>query len=110
MSAEGLLRTISVALQTAEIPFMLTGSVAAAYHGAGRATMDIDLVIDQSPRQLEVFVSAIDAAGRYVSLDAAREAMTNRTMFNVVDSASGWKADLIVRKQRLFSETEFARR
>lgn len=89
---------------------MLTGSVAAAYHGAGRATMDIDLVIDQSPRQLEVFVSAIDAAGRYVSLDAAREAMTNRTMFNVVDSASGWKADLIVRKQRLFSETEFARR
>ena len=31
-------------------------------------------------------------------------------MFNVVDATTGWKADLIVRKSRPFSRTEFARR
>ena len=31
-------------------------------------------------------------------------------MFNVVDVESGWKADLIVRKTRPFSEEEFRRR
>ena len=31
-------------------------------------------------------------------------------MFNVVDPETGWKADLIVRKHRPFSEAEFARR
>jgi predicted nucleotidyltransferase len=31
-------------------------------------------------------------------------------MFNVVDTATGWKVDLIVRKSRPFSHAEFARR
>jgi hypothetical protein len=63
---------------------MLTGSVASAYHGASRATMDIDLVIDPLPVRLEAFVRGIasafnrmllyrDVVGRPVSevLDAA---------------------------------------
>ena len=31
-------------------------------------------------------------------------------MFNVVDQASGWKIDFIIRKNREFSRTEFSRR
>ncbi|CAN5864038.1 hypothetical protein BH11MYX4_BH11MYX4_21190 [soil metagenome] len=31
-------------------------------------------------------------------------------MFNVIDLASGWKVDLILRKNRAFSRDEFARR
>jgi hypothetical protein len=31
-------------------------------------------------------------------------------MFNVVDRASGWKVDLIIRKNRAFSRDEFGRR
>ena len=45
-----------------------------------------------------------------MSDEAAREALAQRSMFNVVDTQSGWKADLIVRKLRSFSEEEFARR
>jgi hypothetical protein len=108
--AQALLQTLAAALRTAKIPFMLTGSVAAAYHGAGRATLNLDVVIDPNPEQLEALVRAIDASGHYVSIDAAREAMTNHSMFNVVDPDSGWKADLIVRKPRQFSETDLARR
>lgn len=110
MTAETLLRAIGTALREAQIPFMLTGSIAAAYHGAGRATMDVDIVIDPDLGRLEHFVASIEKSGRYVSMNAAREALAERTMFNVVDPESGWKADLIVRKNRTFSEVEFARR
>jgi hypothetical protein len=110
VTAESLLRAIAAALRDAGIPFMLTGSNAAAYHGVARATMDIDLVIDPLPKQLESFVHRVEQDEMYVSRDAARDALANRTLFNVVDPASGWKVDLIVRKFRPFSDEEFRRR
>jgi hypothetical protein len=45
-----------------------------------------------------------------VDPDTAREAVTRRTQFNVIDMSTGWKVDLIVRKDRPFSEEEFQRR
>ena len=110
MTAESLLRTVAAALDAAGIPFMLTGSVASAYHGAGRATMDIDLVIDPLPDHLDAFVQTMEASGMYASDVAARGALADRSMFNVIDPQSGWKVDLIVRKLRPFSEEEFTRR
>ena len=53
---------------------------------------------------------ALRTLGPHVSADAAREAYAHRGMFNVVDPETGWKADVIVRKRRPFSETEFSRR
>lgn len=107
---ESLLRVLASALGDAGIPFMLTGSVASAFHGAGRATMDVDLVIDPTPAQLAAFVQHVEGAGIYVSDVAAREALEHRAMFNVVDPESGWKGDLIIRKERPFSLEEFRRR
>jgi len=89
---------------------MLTGSVAAAYHGAARATMDVDAVIDPTSEQLADLVQRLLLAGLYVSPEAAREALAERAMFNAIDPATGWKADLIIRRHRPFSAEEFARR
>jgi hypothetical protein len=110
VTIESLLRALVESLRAEGIPFMLTGSVAGAYYGAGRATMDVDVVIDPDAPRLQAFVDRIESTGAYVSADAAREAMTHRTMFNVVDPETGWKADLIIRKARPFSEEEFRRR
>jgi hypothetical protein len=110
VTAVALLRSVVAALDAAGVPFMLTGSFAAAYHGAGRATMDIDLVIDPTASQLRALVRSLARPGIYVSSTAAEEALAHRSMFNVVDTTTGWKADLIVRKSRPFSETEFQRR
>jgi hypothetical protein len=38
------------------------------------------------------------------------EAYDSEGQFNVVDLATGWKADLIMRRSRAFSRTEFDRR
>lgn len=46
----------------------------------------------------------------YIDLDAAHDALRRRSMFKVIDLASGWKIDLILRKNRPFSRDEFARR
>ncbi len=110
MSLERLVRALAEAMNANGIPFMLTGSVAAAFRGASRATMDVDLVIDPTGPALEALIRRIEALGLYISADAAREALARHGMFNVVDPDTGWKADLIIRKRRPFSETEFSRR
>lgn len=110
MTLAALLSTLVTALEQQGIPFMVTGSVAAAAHGAGRATLDVDLVIDASADQLTRLVAALTSPTTYVSAEAAREALAHAGMFNVIDTQSGWKADLIIRKPRSFSRTEFGRR
>ncbi len=72
--------------------------------------MDIDFVIDPTVRQLDALVSRMEASGAYVSREAAQDALLHRTMFNVIDPETGWKADLIIRKDRPFSTVEFERR
>jgi hypothetical protein len=37
------------------------------------------------------------------------EALKDRTMFNIIDTQMGWKADLIVRKKRDYSKLEWSR-
>ncbi len=110
MKGGNLLRTVAAALTSADVPFMLTGSVAAAYHGAPRATVDIDLVIAASAAQIGRVVAELLGAGLYASEAAALETHRTGGMFNVIDSTSGWKVDLIHRKDRQFSHEEFARR
>ncbi|MFH1481499.1 MAG: hypothetical protein ABIG67_09535 [Pseudomonadota bacterium] len=96
-------------LSAAGIPFMLVGSVAASYHGHPRSTLDIDAVVEADEETLCGFVRSL-GEGYYVSEEAVRQATRSRTVFNIIDEASGYKADLIVRKERPFSKTEFNRR
>jgi uncharacterized nucleotidyltransferase DUF6036 len=89
---------------------MLTGSFASAYHGAPRSTQDIDIVIAANPEQLRRFVAYLPSCEHYADLDAALEAHRRQSLFNVIDLATGWKIDLIIRKLRAFSQEEFGRR
>lgn len=55
-------------------------------------------------------ITGLGAAGFHVSVEAARDALENAGQFNAIDPESGWKADLIIRRERNFSETEFGPR
>lgn len=89
---------------------MVVGSFASTFHGLPRTTQDIDIVIDPSPAALHAFLSLLPEEEYYVSTDAAEDALRRRGMFNIVDLSSGWKVDVIIRKQRPFSVEEFRRR
>jgi hypothetical protein len=108
-SREALARIVA-ALDAAGIPAMVAGSFASTFHGEPRTTLDIDLVIDPSRESLDRFVRGLEPSAFYVSGEAADQAWRQRGLFNVVDLASGWKIDLILRKERPFSRSEFDRR
>lgn len=96
-------------LERAGVPYMVSGSLASTYYGEYRATADVDLVIAPTVSQIDVLLESLGDEF-YASRDAAHEAIRARTMFNVIHPASGFKADLIIRKQRQYSIEEFKRR
>lgn len=108
-AGEFLPRLVSM-LDMAGVPYMLAGSFASAYHGTPRTTHDVDLVIDPDREALDGFLSQAIEAGYYVDREHAHDALRQRRQFNVLDPRSGWKADLIVLKNRAFSREEFGRR
>jgi len=110
MSVPEVFRKITAALDRAGIGYMLSGSFASAHYGAPRSTQDIDLVIEATPEQLRAFVEELSSNEYYADLDAALAAHKRQSMFNVIDLATGWKIDLIIRKSRPFSQEEFSRR
>lgn len=110
MSPQEVLRRITVALDRVGIDYMLTGSFASAHYGSMRSTMDIDLVIAATRGQVEAFLSSLSSDEYYAELQAALEAQSRESMFNIIDLAGGWKIDLIFRKSRAFSQEEFSRR
>lgn len=108
MALATLLAEIVSALDAAGIPHMVAGSLASTHHGEPRSTQDIDLVIDPDAATSATFIAGLDQARYYVG--DARGALARRDQFNVIDVTTGWKVDLIIRKDRPFSQTEFARR
>lgn len=108
MTLTTLLAEVVSALDAAGIPHMVAGSLASTHHGEPRSTNDIDLVIDPSPAGLALFVTRFDSDRFYVG--DAIGALDRRDQFNVIETTTGWKVDLIIRKDRPFSVTEFERR
>jgi hypothetical protein len=110
MNAPEVLERITAALDRTGIAYMLSGSFASAYYGTPRSTQDIDVVIAATPQQLRAFIQSLPGDKYYADLDAALDAHKRQSLFNVIDLATGWKIDLIIRKSRAFSQEEFSRR
>ena len=107
---EDVLARLARSLDALGIPYMITGSVASSFHGRPRSTHDADVVIDPTLDALRSLVRDLTSAGFYVDADRAEQALSSRRQFNVIDMASAFKLDLIVRKDRPFSREELSRR
>ena len=101
---------IASLLDEAQVRYMVTGSIASTYHGRPRATQDVDVVVGTNRDHLIAFVRACAARGFYVDAEDAKDALEHRSIFNVIDASSGYKVDIIIRKDRPFSVEEFSRR
>ncbi len=87
---------------------MVAGSVASTYHSGPRMTRNLDVVVDldeQSAKKLEKIIRA-----NKLYIDDPVTAALGKDMCNILDVQSGWKADLIVLKERAFSQEEFSRK
>jgi len=109
-SQHEFLKDVLELLRRAGIEHMIVGSIASSFHGRPRATQDMDVVVDADLERVAELVRLCAERGYYADSVDAEDAVRHRSLFNVIDPASGHKLDLIIKKARPFSEEEFARR
>jgi hypothetical protein len=107
---QSLLTRVSAALDAAGVEYMLSGSLASSLQGEPRATHDIDLVVDIRAADVSRIVAALSGPTVYLDEQAVAEAVRRRSMFNLLDSASGDKVDFWLLKDEPFDRERFARR
>lgn len=100
---------ITDVLNKNEIPYMLSGSVAMSLYIVPRATRDFDFIVHLQPKDIDRFVENFKE-GYYCDKEAIEDAVKHRSMFNIIDHASGFKADFVVLKNDPFRQNEFTRK
>jgi len=104
-----LLRAITEILERLGIPYLVTGSVATIYYGEPRFTVDIDIVVNLAPEKVSDLCNSFTPEEFYVSEEAARLAVRNRSQFNILHPGSGLKIDLMVSDRSAFDRSRFDR-
>jgi hypothetical protein len=107
---QAVLRFVLRTLDRLGLKYAIGGSIASSMHGPGRFTRDADITVEPFRGREGAFVAAFDPADFYVSADAVREAVRDRSTFNVIHPATGYKIDFFVRKDEPFEREAFSRR
>ena len=104
-----VLQSVTARLEGANIPYMVTGSMAANFYAVPRMTRDIDLVIELSDRDVDR-VTRLFQVEYYIDRDMVQRAVCDHAMFNMIHNAMVVKVDCVVRKETEYRREEFARR
>jgi hypothetical protein len=104
-----ILKSVTAKLDSARIPYMVTGSMAANYYATPRMTRDIDLVVELSEEDVARVVGLFHDE-YYIDPDMVRQAVQNQSMFNMIHNAFVVKVDCVVKKNSEYRREEFARR
>lgn len=83
-------------LEELRLRYMIVGSVASISYGEPRMTLDMDVVLELSLEQIELFCSAFPKDEFYVSSRAVLDAVVHRSQFNVIHPGSGNKIDFMM--------------
>ena len=109
MNEIDIVRDISRRFEQADIPYMLTGSMAMNYYAQPRMTRDIDVVVAISPDEVSR-AAALFRPDYYVSEENIRESLCYESIFNLIHQESVIKVDCIIRKSSEYRRVEFERR
>jgi hypothetical protein len=106
--ADAFARLLEV-LDRMEISYEVVGSVASSAHGIPRTSLDIDLVVDIRPEQIEEFAAALQGEF-YADAGHLRESFGRGRAANLIHLATAMKFDLFPHGTDEYSRTEFSRR
>ena len=109
MTETEVLANLGAKLDALGLSYMLTGSFALAFYAQPRMTRDIDIVLAIRAQDVDS-LSASLSADFYIDANAARQAIAQERLFNLMHFATGLKIDLIVRKSSPYRLVEFDRR
>jgi len=91
------------------IQYMLSGSVAMSVYTIPRNTKDFDFIVHLKAGDAAVLASYFKE-GYYCDENAVSEAIRYKSMLNIIDFQSGYKADFILLKNEIYRQEEFQRR
>ena len=105
----GLAALLHPIFATLEMPYYITGGVAAIAYGEPRTTRDLDAVISVAPADIPKLVQALEATGFYVPgvLDVIEGRLQTLSVTHI-ESIS--RADLILTQLTPFEQVKFQRR
>jgi hypothetical protein len=104
-----ILKLICDRLENGNIPYMLTGSLAANFYAVPRMTRDIDFVIEIFEFDVSNFFQ-IFQNDFYIDKTSIADAIKHKNMFNIIHNDTVFKVDFVVRKDSSYRKTEFQRR
>jgi len=96
------------ALEGLGIAYRIGGSVASSALGVPRSTLDIDIVCDIESQHVDAFAAGL-GGDYYVDADMIREAIAQRSSFNVIFVPTMTKVDVFVKRGGIFDREVFRR-
>jgi hypothetical protein len=109
MELHDLLERLVAALERLQIPYLITGSVAAMAYGEPRLTNDIDVVVDLHESHVRDMLAQFPPDEFYLSDEAIRDALARKGQFSIIHPASGLKIDVMVQQGTPFEQSRFER-
>jgi hypothetical protein len=110
MSQQELLKRLVDFLDEAEVPYMLTGSVASSLHGEPRSTHDLDVVVVLDRKSVAQLLQTFRTPEYYLDEGSVREAVESCGTFNLISLEEGDKVDFWMLTQDPFDQSRFARK
>jgi hypothetical protein len=92
-----------------EINYYVGGSFASSLYGAGRSSLDVDLVADLAAKHVPSLVELL-RKDYYIDANMITEAIQRRSCFNLIHFPTSYKVDVFIPKNRRFDREAFHRR
>jgi hypothetical protein len=92
-----------------KIPYMLSGGMAISVYTGPRYTRDFDFIVHLKPSDV-LLLKEYFKEGYYCDEEAMKDAIGNKSMFNIIDHKSNYKADFIILRNDEFEQIKFEKR
>lgn len=102
------LKPVAEAFRKLNIPYAVGGSVASSTYGLPRSTLDIDVVANIPIDKARSFYDLL-YHDYYIDEEAVREAIKNRTSFNVIHLGTMTKVDVFILENADYHRQAFER-
>ena len=111
MPTEAIAATLRVTqvLGALQIPYFIGGSMASTSYGRVRATMDVDIIADLMPEQVEPLADSLSDE-YYVDPQMIHSAIIHQSSFNLIHLTTMFKVDIFIAGDEPFAHQQLARR
>lgn len=110
---EQLLKEVTLLLEKAKIPYMVTGALSVIFYGRPRASHDIDFVIEAEEKDVPTLIDTFQALPHsefIIDPHLIKDAVVQKRMFNLFHLPTMLKLDFFLLQDNAFDRERFRRR